>query len=303
MNNNIKVSLSTKHIFIFVAICFLFAGVQVRAAEIFFGVSDENIGLNTKFEVEIFINTQGESVNAIEGQIIFPSDILELKEIRDANSIINFWIDKPENNLSGQVNFSGIIPGGYQGERGLLFSLIFLSKNQGRGTINIQATKALLNDGNGTAALLSISPYQFTISGTGTASSVSTIIDKERPESFIPKVVSDPNLFDGKYFLVFATQDKGSGIDHYEIKEAKYKSFDFFAKWITAESPYALHDQKLKSYIFIKAVDRSGNMQIEGISPQNPLAWYENYLVWFIIIITVLILMLAIKKIWEKRYI
>jgi len=226
-----------------------------------------------------------------------------LKEIRDANSIINFWIEQPKLEQAGIVGFSGIIPGGYQEERGLLFSLIFLPKNQGRGTINIQTTKALLNDGNGTAALLSISPYQFTISGTGKASLVSTIIDKERPESFIPKVVSDPNIFEGKYFLVFATQDKGSGIDHYEIKEAKYKFFDFFAKWITVESPYALQNQKLRSYIFVKAVDRDGNMQIEGISPQNPLAWYENYLVWFIIVITVLIFVLVIKKIWIKRYI
>ena len=100
---------------------------------------------------------------------------------------------------------------------------------EGQGIIEAKDIKILLNDGMGTAASLSISPYQFTISETGAAISLPATVDKERPESFPIQVASDPSLFDGKYFIVFSTQDKGSGIDHYEIKEAKYLLFDLDA--------------------------------------------------------------------------
>ena len=34
--------------------------------------------------------------------------------------------------------------------------------------------------------------------------------------------MKDPNVFDGKWFLVFAALDKGSGIDHYEVMETNH---------------------------------------------------------------------------------
>jgi len=290
-----------------VVIALVFIATPVLAAEISFDTKINSVAVGQQFQVSVVLNTNGEEINAVEGKIIFPSDLLKLKEIRDANSIVSFWVDKPKLESDGQIAFSGIIPGGYQGQRGLLLTLIFVSRKEGQGTIELQNAKTLLNDGNGTEAVLSITPYQFTISQAVSASStplvVSPIIDKEPPESFVPEIGQNSTISGGKWFLVFAIQDKGLGVDHYEVKETRQRIFGVFAKWVTAESPYpyVLQDQELRSYIFVKAVDKAGNVRIEEISPQNPLSWYENYENWLIIILGLAILY-AIKKLLWRRY-
>src|SRR3989344_5310183 len=50
-----------------------------------------------RFEVSVFLDTQLDDINALEGQIVFPGDLLELQEVRDGNSIVNFWIERPQN--------------------------------------------------------------------------------------------------------------------------------------------------------------------------------------------------------------
>ena len=128
--------------------------------------------------------------------------------------------------------------------------------------------------------------------------------DKELPETFSPEVARDPDIFGGQWFAVFDTQDKISGIDHYEVLESKLKYHQLaFGFWNRSESPYLLSDQKLESYIFIKAVDKSGNKRIETISPRNPIIWYKNPNM-LIMIIGYLLLIAAIwyfiKKILPK---
>ena len=73
---------------------FLFSG-SIFAAEIFYDADTRKIKENTEFEVGVFLNAESENINAFEGKIIFPHDLLDLKEIRDGNTIVNFWIEKP----------------------------------------------------------------------------------------------------------------------------------------------------------------------------------------------------------------
>ena len=259
-----------------------------------------------QFQVDVLLDTVGEKINATEGKIIFSSDILELKEIRTGNSVINFWIEDPKSDIGGQVVFSGITPGGYQGEKGLLVSLIFLSKKEGQGFVNIQEAKTLLNDGKGTESLLTISNFQFLVFNSSVGVPIlqipiSEIKDTESPESFVPEITRDSAIFGGKLFLVFATQDKGLGIDRYEVKEVRQKIFGIFSKWVTAKSPYVLKDQELESHIFVKAVDKVGNERIIEILPKNSFCWYENYANWLIIILGLIIVYVIKKNSW-KRY-
>jgi len=118
----------------------------------------------------------------------------------------------------------------------------------------------------------------------------------------VPEIAQNSAITNGKWFLVFATQDKGSGIDHYKVKETRQRFLDIFSKWISGESPHVLQDQELRSYIFVKAVDKAGNTRIEKITPKNPLRWYENYENWIIIKVGILAALLATKKIWRKKY-
>ena len=156
--------------------------------------------------------------------------------------------------------------------------------------------KTLLNDGTGTETNTTISNLQFVISGQGPASQPAVVETKDIdiPESFEPMVASDPAIFDGKYFLVFVTQDKGSGIDHYEVREGR-------EPFVVAESPYLLQDQNLHKKIAVKAVDRSGNERLITLPPQKPLPWYENYIILAILIIMVFITGVILRKgLWKK---
>jgi hypothetical protein len=300
------------------------------AAELNLISQTQEINTDQQFQVDLILNTEGEQINAIEGKIVFPEDLLEVKEIRDGNSIINFWIDKPKaetlkntntntnlhesvrvdscgevNNSCGFVYFSGITPGGYNGNQGLILSIIFLAKKEGSGLIEIQNAKTLLNDGKGTEAQLKIFNFQFSIFKESPISQtpILEIQDTEPPEDFQPEISRDPAIFDGKWFLVFATQDKGSGIDHYEIRETKRKiEHETEANWVIAESPYLLKDQKLQSYIYVKAVDKAGNERIIIVSPKNPLKWYEKFENWVIIILLAVLVFYILRKILWKIY-
>ena len=277
-----------------------FTAMPALAAEISFDAGTGEPAVGQQFKIDMVLNAGGEEINAIEGVITFPSDVLDLKEIKTANSIINFWLDQPKIKSDGRITFSGITPGGYRGQKGLLLSVVFVPKKEGQGIVKLHETKALLNDGKGTETPLSVSPYQFTISRTMSAPPVPFITDKEPPESFVPEIASTPILFDGKRMLVFATQDKKSGMDHYEVKETRQRIFIFGSPWITAESPYELKDQELRSFVLVKAVDKAGNARVVSVKPKNPPAWYENYENWIIILLAVSILSALKYRAWRK---
>jgi len=279
---------SVSLVFLF-SVSFALMPILASAAEIFFGVNNKDIGIDAKFETGIFINAQSESINAIEGQIIFPSDTFEFQGFYSGNSVIPFWVQQPVLTSQGIVSFSGIMPGGFTLNNGYLFSLILKAKQKGDFTISATKEKILLNDGNGSEAKITKAPLHLNISEKVSAETFSPLYDLTPPETFEPQVSEDKNIFGGNYFLAFATQDKGSGIDHYEVLETEqFGSFkSLFSKnnqWVVAESPYLLQDQSLKSDIYIKAIDRAGNERIARSKARRFMPLYENYFIWIIIV-------------------
>jgi len=305
----------------------------VEAAELNFYSKRQEIGLDQQFKVDLFLNTEGENINALEGKILFPADFLELKEINDGGSIVSFWLEKPmalnntntrnntnenitRNNaninntrndanenitLNGaniqEVVFSGIVPGGFSGEKGLILSLVFKTKKEGQAFIEISDSKVLLNDGLGTETKLKTENLSININPNISVPEYIAPSDKEPPEDFKPEIVSDPNIFDGKYSLIFETKDKGSGVDKYFVYENTRKRTRIDAnEWVVAESPYLLKDQKLRSYIYVKAVDKAGNERIVYLNPKYPLKWYEKWEIWSIIILVIVIGYVVIRN-------
>lgn len=277
--------------------CCLFFAAAVNAADLFFEAKSQEFAQGEEFIVNILLNTEGESINAIEGKIVFPDKLLEAKEIRDGNSIINFWIKQPDTSQYGVVNFSGIIPGGYNEAKGFIFSIVFQVKAEGSGAVEISDAGILLNNGKGTPANVKISPFRFSISkeNLGVLSEIQTTKDLAPPENFKPEISNSPDLFNGKWFLAFATQDKGSGIAYYKVCEGSK------TKCVIAESPYVLQNQNLDQVIFVKAVDRNGNERIEDFYPAYWHPWYKNYWIFGILIMGgIFIFYIFIKDIWKK---
>ncbi len=117
------------------------------------------------------------------------------------------------------------------------------------------------------------------------------MVDVAPPEPFDLKIGQDPSVFEGKYFLSFATTDKTSGIDYYEIKEGER---DFKKVSI----PYLLEDQTLQSKITVKAVDKAGNEQIaEIIPPKKPIPYSYLIIIFILIIVGAIAILFIIRRI------
>jgi hypothetical protein len=237
------------------------------AAQISPTIVKSNFAKNEEFLVKIYIDTQKVSINAIEGELSYPAELIELKEIRDGNSVVNFWLEKPQSTKDGIIYFSGITPGGFYGDKIFLFEVIFKATNEGSGGIDFNSIVALENDGQATKIETSIMPQPFVISGVISEEEKKSLAvegDVTAPEDFTPLVGKDPTIFEGKYFIAWSTVDKGSGIDHYEIREG------FASHYTPAETPYLLKDQSLSTVIYIKAIDKAGNERIVRVNPTNP---------------------------------
>lgn len=248
--------------------------------------------------LKIYFDTEDNVVNAVSGKLIFDSEFLEVERISDGNSVVNFWIESPKIIKDGEIFFSGIMASGIVGEKNLIFELAFKTKTERESTITFEDLTLLKNDGLGTVIAVTKKDFIFeplTYGGEGIESKT----DFTKPESFRPQITRDPNIFDGKFFAVFATQDKGSGISHYEVKEG------FWGKYKRAESPYELNNQLFIGDIFVKAVDNEGNHIVEKSEFINWTFRYQNNLVFSIICLYILFLLckkILCKKIYSKIF-
>ncbi len=279
------------HKIILISCIAVVTAMPVFAAEFLFDTKTKIITPGDEIKIDFLINTERDNLNALEAAVVFPKDILEFKEIRDGNSLVNFWVERPHEDGSG-VRFSGIVPGGYTGSRGLLFSLVFRAKKQGNAFVEAHDFSALRNDGVGTAAHARATPLRIIISSRAprTPSSETAMEDRVAPEQFVPEIARDPNIFEGKYFLVFATQDKGSGIDHYEVQEGDRPA-------VRAESPYVLQDQRRDEEIAVKAIDKRGNERLVRLAPPETYAVYRALAIWVILLIVIG----AAVRYWRKK--
>lgn len=256
-------------------------------------ITDSKYHIQESFSVPILLASPNASINAFSFTVEYPSN-LEFVGSDDDNSIVNFWVEKPsiEDN---KIIFSGIIPSGFtetlnplnqEKSPGLITQLIFQGNKEGSGEIKIIPE---LYSNDGLATLVESAEFSIKISIDDiVANKAYNWNDKFLPEDFSPIIESDPLIFEGQYFLVFSAIDKGSGIDHYEVREGG-------GKWVIAESPYLLSDQNLFSDIFVRAVDKAGNTRTVKIPAKNvksekPVPKTQVFLAFFIAIIIIILL-------------
>ncbi|HEX9503771.1 MAG TPA: hypothetical protein VF974_05645 [Patescibacteria group bacterium] len=252
----------------------------VFAAEIMIRSQTSSLEPADQLEIKVYLNSKDEDINAVAGKLVFSPDDLKFNEIRNGNSIVNLWIEAPRL-VEKEIRFAGIMPGGYAQDGGYLFSAIFeVSKTaQQSGAVSIQSAQALLNDGKGTAAMLSLGSINYTVNQKFRPQmQVSSAVDLGPPEDFMPELGRDPKIFGGKWFLSFTSQDKGSGIDHYEVAEGK-------AAFRNAKSPYLITDQELNQPIRVKAVAKNGNERTVGVPAQGSGSLYNNSWIYVMIIV------------------
>ena len=283
-------------IIIFSVFIFLFLPLVAKGAILYFEPSKGEYHLGDTFIVDLRIDTEGECINTVKAIVSFPKDLLEAKDSSTGNSILTLWLQTPKiDQKEGLISFTGGIPGGFCGplpgepeKPNLLGRIIFRVRETNTKLENeteaklefLEGSQVLLNDGLGTPAKLTLKEAVFTILPEKAE------VPKEEwqeelakddipPEPFEIKISQDPSIFGGKYFIVFSTTDKQTGIDYYEVAEQRRTLRQTTLNWKRAESPYLLEDQSLKSIILVKAVDKAGNERIaEYIPPQKPFPYW-----------------------------
>lgn len=240
------------------------AGIA-RAATIEFATSETVIGAGSEIEVSLLFSTET-LVNAIEIGVRIPEQF-EYVGVSDGNSIINFWVEEPSYSSGSRTFFfSGIVPGGFAGERAKLLDIRIRAPQAGSGTFALTDRSSVFVHGpDGVREAVRATPLSIQVVRDIPARTDSTT-DTTSPEPFTPAISRDPALFDGRPFVTFATQDKGSGIARYEIQE---RSIDMAVEgaWRTVESPALLDDAERNSYVFVRAIDRAGNVRTAIIPP------------------------------------
>lgn len=203
---------------------------------------------------KIFLNTEGAEINAIEGEIKYDPNALKINSINEGVGLMSLWIKKPEVEKD-LIRFSGVIIGGINTTSVPLFKIEGNKINNSDIILTPVKLKTLLNDGKGTETKNKISNIKLQMSNDA-------VQDIYPPEIFIPKIVQDQAVFGGKYFIVFAADDKGSGIDHFEVKEG-IRNFSI------EKSPCLLENQNLDEDILVRALDRAGNIREAKIEARN----------------------------------
>ncbi len=256
-------------------------------------------GVNDDLRVELRLNTEGEKLNAFEGTIVFPVSSLELVNISDAGSVINFWVEKPRTTTDGRVVFSGITPGGLVVDDGLLLTLQFRALREGAAVFRWEMARSLRHDGRGEAVVTLTRPASVTIATKSDRDLSQAITDTYPPEFFVPSLVQDQALFNGKWAVIFSTTDKQSGLNRYEVKESPFRWWSWFSPWRLADSPLELSDQSRQSFIWIKAVDNADHARVVSLPPLKTVSWYQNLEIWSMIgigLILIFMLCLLFKR-------
>ncbi|MDD5032807.1 MAG: hypothetical protein PHC85_01675 [Candidatus Pacebacteria bacterium] len=280
------------------AFLFLFFVSSAAASTLYFSPSSGNFPGENVFRVDVKIDTGDETINLVDVKINFSEKDLEIADFSDGGSLVNFWVKEPEIR-GGVLSLAGITPGGFFGD-GTILKLAIRAKNS-NSSVSLdfsENSRVLLNSGGGNEANLILQGADYSIGESGGVESGKTdyFSDGEKddipPEPFEPVLGNDQDFFKGRYFIAFGSQDKDSGIDHYEISESK-KSKIKDAVWVTAESPYVLRDQTLSSYVYVKAVDKAGNERIAAVYPKNA-TWTRFKLISSAVILFLVLLITAV---------
>ncbi|MBU6490737.1 cohesin domain-containing protein [Patescibacteria group bacterium] len=264
----------------------------VFAATLSIRVQPSVVGVGQTLQVTIFLNSVT-PVNAFSGTLRFPTDTLTPTAVSDGNSIVSAWITHPTIGGTGDITFAGVTPGGFSGKGGALFSALFKTTAATYAHIMLTDVRVLRNDGKGTSEPVTLIPADVTVTSASQATFTEPS-DTAPPEPFTLYLGNSPQLFNGRYYLVFAAVDKGSGVDHYEVAETRWPEWLIAPVWTRTDSPYLIRDQYLTSDVLIKAVDRAGNERISIFPRQNFLRARE----W---LIACGILALFVGVLWYRR--
>lgn len=117
-------------------------------------------------DISFVVDTGGNSVNAVQADIQFPPDKLQVVNPVASTSFISLWVSAPTySNADGTIHFQGGLPSpGIKTSGGVISTVTFRVKSAGNATIKYAtSSQVLLNDGQGTNILSSTDVAQLAL--------------------------------------------------------------------------------------------------------------------------------------------
>lgn len=272
----------------------------------------------------------GECVNVVDVVLEYSENIQPV-DTSIGKSILSVWLEEPSINKEERtISFAGGIPNGYCGRvegdpslTNIIAEIMFRSPGLQIGLKStsteavvsfLPTTQVLLNDGQGTKAPLTTYGMKVAledIPGANITDDWHRLVREDNipPEEFSIDLIRDDKgvNFNGRYYIIFSTKDKQTGVSHYEVMEEPLAQFSSFAwggvgkEWVKSGSPYILKDQSLNSTIRVRAFDKAGNEYVATLVPDESLrsdvSKLDNNSLYIVATLSALILVIVIVAI------
>jgi len=268
------------------------------AASTFFGVNASTVPPGSPVEIGVFIDSEGEPINAVAGDIVLPVEALN-PSISNNGSLISLWLVSPKIE-NGRVHFEGVIPGGITSSQLPVFSVVLTPSSAGDISITTENVHIYKNDGLGTELPVKNGTLKLVVK-EGVTATPERARDTTPPEIFTPIFVNDPNIAGGKTAVAFSAVDNDSGVDYYQVREVNML---FASSWVTATSPYVLRNSFWpNSSVEIRAVDRAGNIRTVSIARPTSIASMMVIGGCILVVVASIILLITLyqRRIWRKQ--
>lgn len=122
--------------------------------------------VGSTIDVSFLVDTAGEAINAVQADVLFPPDKLQVINPVASTSFISLWVTTPSySNTDGTLHFQGGLPNpGIKTSGGVISTVTFRVKSAGKATVRLAPTSRVLrNDGEGTNILTSTGTAEFTL--------------------------------------------------------------------------------------------------------------------------------------------
>ncbi len=264
---------------VFSAITFAvaFMGPAAHAATLALTPSSGTFPAGRSFTVAVQVSSPDQALNAVQGDISFPTKQLQVLSVSTDGSILNFWVQSPVfSNQVGTVNFAGIaVSPGYQGPSATVLTVTFAAIAGGSAPMSFISGSVLANDGKGTAILNGTEGATFTIlpppAPVKTNSSFPASAKTSVPGTPLPpdpfaimRVDADP--WNPRPVFTWVANDPASGTVWYEARIGNGDWFDP-SSIETGSSTYALPPQSPTAgrTLTVRAFDAPGSYRDASI--------------------------------------
>lgn len=149
------INLNYKKIFPLFFFFFCFSVQTIFAANLSIEPNSTEVKIGDVVTASVYVNSEGTTINNVEGLITVPSDILEIQSVSISGSALNLWVEQPTYSR-GVVSFNGGVPNpGYSGVKGKIVTIFMKAIKAGSASLSFQSGSVRANDGLGTDVLKS----------------------------------------------------------------------------------------------------------------------------------------------------